>query len=184
MTRNYSTSPVLCFYTWLEFLRHPVHPINLHSAPLAQCPHFQKSSPLFRPLVMTLTPFGKVSLCVMHRDSSKNNSYRSNRSVLEEINSDCSLEGQILKMKLKCFGHLMRRKDSLEKSLLLGTSYGKRRGRQRMRWLDGVTRVVGVGLGGLRGMWRTGGPGGVLSVGSRRVGHDFATSKYRLGFIG
>ncbi|KAF7248144.1 hypothetical protein EYD10_05861 [Varanus komodoensis] len=70
---------------------------------------------------------------------------RSNRSVLEEINSDCSLEGQILKMKLKYFGHLMRGKDSLEKSLMLGTIDGKRRrGRQRMRWLDGVT--------GLRGM--------------------------------
>ncbi|KAF7243851.1 Netrin receptor DCC [Varanus komodoensis] len=62
---------------------------------------------------------------------------RSNRSVLEEINPDCSLEGHILKMKLKYFGHLMRRKDSLEKSLMLGTIDGKRRrGWQRMRWLD------------------------------------------------
>ncbi|KAF7244152.1 putative uncharacterized transposon-derived protein F52C9.6 [Varanus komodoensis] len=69
---------------------------------------------------------------------------RSNWSVLEEINPDCSLEGQILKMKLKYFGHLMRRKDSLEKSLMLGTIDGKRRrGRQRMRWLDGVTEAVG-----------------------------------------
>ena len=60
---------------------------------------------------------------------------RSNQSVLEEINPDCSLEGQIVKMKLKYFGHLMRRKDSLEKSLMLGTIDGKRRrGRQRMRW--------------------------------------------------
>ncbi|KAF7246407.1 Cyclic nucleotide-gated cation channel beta-3 [Varanus komodoensis] len=68
---------------------------------------------------------------------------RSNQSVLEEINPDCSLEGRILKMKLKYFGHLMRRKDSLEKSLMLGTSDGKRRrGRQRMRWLDGVTEAV------------------------------------------
>ncbi|KAF7245050.1 Tissue factor pathway inhibitor [Varanus komodoensis] len=68
---------------------------------------------------------------------------RSNRSVLEEINPDCSLEGQRLKMKLKYFGHLMRRKDSLEKSLMLGTIDGKRRrGRQRMRWLDGVTEAV------------------------------------------
>ncbi|KAF7246760.1 Reelin [Varanus komodoensis] len=72
---------------------------------------------------------------------------RSNRSVLEEINPDCSLEGQILKMKLKYFGDLMRRKDSLEKSLMLGTIDGKRRrGRQRMRWLDGVTEAVGVSL--------------------------------------
>ncbi|KAF7248796.1 Collagen alpha-1(XX) chain [Varanus komodoensis] len=70
---------------------------------------------------------------------------RSNRSVLEEINPDCSSEGQILKMKLKYFGHLMRRKDSLEKGLMLGTIDGKRRrGWQRMRWPDGVTGAVGV----------------------------------------
>ncbi|KAF7252637.1 hypothetical protein EYD10_01956 [Varanus komodoensis] len=68
---------------------------------------------------------------------------RSNRSVLEEINPDCSLEGQILKMKLKYFGHLMRRKDSLEKSLMLGTIDGKRRRGRQMRWLDGVTEAVG-----------------------------------------
>ncbi|KAF7251836.1 LINE-1 retrotransposable element ORF2 protein [Varanus komodoensis] len=78
---------------------------------------------------------------------------RSNQSVLEEINPDCSLEGQMLKMKLKYFGHLMRRKDSLEKSLMLRTTDGKRRrGRQRMRWLDGVTEAVGVSLSGLQGM--------------------------------
>ncbi|KAF7246390.1 Sodium/potassium-transporting ATPase subunit beta-1-interacting protein 3, partial [Varanus komodoensis] len=70
---------------------------------------------------------------------------QSNQSVLAEINPDCSLEGQILKMKLKYFGHLMRWKDSLEKSLMLGTIDGKRRrGQQRMRWLDGVTEAVGV----------------------------------------
>ncbi|KAF7241559.1 RNA-directed DNA polymerase from mobile element jockey [Varanus komodoensis] len=70
---------------------------------------------------------------------------RSNRSVLEEISPDCPLEVQILKMKFKYFGHLMRRKDSLEKSLMLGTIDGKRRrGRQRMRWLDGVTEAVGL----------------------------------------
>ncbi|KAF7236189.1 hypothetical protein EYD10_17082 [Varanus komodoensis] len=78
---------------------------------------------------------------------------RSNESGLEEINPDCSLEGQILKMKLKYFGHLMRRKDSLEKSLMLRTIDGKRRRRrQRMRWLDGVTEAVSVSLGGLQGM--------------------------------
>ncbi|KAK9403536.1 Reverse transcriptase domain-containing protein [Crotalus adamanteus] len=78
---------------------------------------------------------------------------RSNRSVLEEINPDCSLEGQILKLKLKYFGHLMRRKDSLEKGLMLGKIEGnRRRGRQRMRWLDGVTEAVGVNLNGLQKM--------------------------------
>ncbi|KAF7247848.1 putative uncharacterized transposon-derived protein F52C9.6 [Varanus komodoensis] len=72
---------------------------------------------------------------------------RSNRSVLEQINPDWSLEGQILKMKLKYFGHLMRRKDSLEKSLMLGTIDGRRRRRQqRMGWLDGVTEAVGFEL--------------------------------------
>ncbi|KAF7245177.1 Kinesin-like protein KIF13A [Varanus komodoensis] len=86
---------------------------------------------------------------------------RSNQSVLEEIIPDCSLEGQILKMKLKYFGHLMRRKDSLEKSLMLGTIDGKRRGWQRMRWLDGVTEAVGMSLSGLWGWRRTGRPGGI-----------------------
>ncbi|KAF7245189.1 hypothetical protein EYD10_08660 [Varanus komodoensis] len=102
---------------------------------------------------------------------------RSNRSVLEEINPDCSLEGQIVKMKLKYFGHLMRRKDSLEKSLMLGTIDGKRRrGRQRMRWLDGVTEAVGVSLSGLREMmedrkaWRN------VVYGSRWVEHAFAAN--------
>ncbi|XP_058016150.1 uncharacterized protein LOC131186509 [Ahaetulla prasina] len=78
----------------------------------------------------------------------------SNRSVLEEINPDCSLEGQILKMKLKSFGHLMRRKDSLENSLMLGRMEGKRRrsGRQRTRQLDGVTEAVGVSFNGLQRM--------------------------------
>ncbi|KAF7248300.1 Craniofacial development protein 2 [Varanus komodoensis] len=77
---------------------------------------------------------------------------RSNRSVLEEINPDCSLEDQILNMKLKYFGHPMRRKGSLEKSLMLGAIDGKRRGWQRMRWLDGVTEAVGVSFSGLRQM--------------------------------
>ena len=78
---------------------------------------------------------------------------RSNWSVLEEINPDCSLEGQILKRKLKYFGHLRRRKDSLEKSLMLGTIECKRRrGRQRTRWLDGVNEAVGVILNGLQRM--------------------------------
>ena len=65
---------------------------------------------------------------------------RSNQSVLKEINPGCSLEGMILKLKLQYFGHLMRRVDSLEKTLMLGRTGGRRRrGRQRMRWLDGIT---------------------------------------------
>ena len=76
---------------------------------------------------------------------------RSNQSILKEINPDCSLEGQILKLKLKYFGHLMRRKDSLEKTLMLGKTEGKRRrGRLRMRWLDSITDVMNVNLSKLQ----------------------------------
>ena len=76
---------------------------------------------------------------------------RSNQSILKEISPGCSLEGLILKLKLQYFGHLMRRADSFEKTLMLGKIGGRRRrGRQRMRWLDGVTDSIDMGLGGLR----------------------------------
>ena len=76
---------------------------------------------------------------------------RSNQSILKEISPGCSLEGLMLKLKLQYFGHLMRRVDLLEKTLMLGGSWGRRRrGRQRMRWLDGITDSMDVGLGGLR----------------------------------
>ena len=76
---------------------------------------------------------------------------RSNQSILKEISPGCSLEGLMLKMKFQYFGHLMRRADSLEKTLMLGKIEGKRRwGRQRMRWLDGITDSMDMGLGGLR----------------------------------
>ena len=76
---------------------------------------------------------------------------RSNKSILKEISPRCSLEGMILKLKLHYFGHLMRRADSLEKTLILGKIEGrKRRGRQRMRWLDGITDSMDMGLGGLQ----------------------------------
>ena len=75
---------------------------------------------------------------------------RSNQSILKEISPECSLEGLMLKLKLQYFGHLMRRADSLEKSLMLGKIEGRRRrGRQRMRWLDGIINSMDVGLGGL-----------------------------------
>ena len=64
---------------------------------------------------------------------------RSNQSILEEINPGISLEGLMLKLKLQYFGHLMQRVDSLEKTLMLGWIWGRRRGQQRMRWLDGIT---------------------------------------------
>ena len=72
---------------------------------------------------------------------------RSNQSILKEISSGCSLEGLMLKLKLQYFGHLMRRVDSLEKTVMLGGIGGRRRrGRQRMRWLDGITDSIGMGL--------------------------------------
>ena len=76
---------------------------------------------------------------------------RSNRSILKEVSPGCSLEGLMLKLKLQYFGHLMQRVDSLEKTLMLGGIGGRRRrGWQRMRWLDGITDSMDMGLGRLR----------------------------------
>ena len=75
---------------------------------------------------------------------------RSNQSILKEISPGCSLEGLMLKLKRQYFGHLMRRADSFEKTLMLGKIEGRRRrGRQRMRWLDDITDSMGMGLGRL-----------------------------------
>ena len=97
---------------------------------------------------------------------------RSYQSILKEISPGCSLEGMMLKRKLQYFGHLIRRVDSLEKTLMLGGIAGRRRrGRPRMRWLDGITDSM-VNSGS---WWWTGRPGVLLIMGSQRVGHDWAT---------
>ena len=90
---------------------------------------------------------------------------RSNQSVLKEINPEYSLEGLMLKLRLQCFGHLMRRAESLEKTLMLGKTEGRmRRGWQRMRWLDDITNsVIGVWANSGR-QWGTGKPGMLQST--------------------
>ena len=75
---------------------------------------------------------------------------RSNQSILKEISPGCSLEGLMLKLKLQSFGHLMERTDSLEKTLMLGKIEGGRRGRQKMRWLDGITDWMDMSLSNLQ----------------------------------
>ena len=103
---------------------------------------------------------------------------RSNQSILKEISPGCSLEGLILKLKLQYFGHLMRRADSLEKTLMLGKTEGRRRrGWQRMRCLDAsLTQWTWVWVDS-ESWWWTGRPGVLQFMGSQRVRHDWATTE-------
>ena len=100
---------------------------------------------------------------------------KSNQYILKEISPECSLEGLMLKMKLQYFGHLMQRVGSLEKTLMLGKIEGRRRGQQRMRWLDGITDSMDMSLGRSRRWWWTGRPGMLQFMGPQRVRHDWAT---------
>ena len=101
---------------------------------------------------------------------------RSSQSILKEISPEYSLEGLMLKLKLQYFGHLMGRTHSFEKTLMLGRIEGRRRrGWQRMRWLDGITDLMDMSLSSSRSWWWTGKPSVLQSMVSQRVRHDWAT---------
>ena len=119
---------------------------------------------LFKAMVFPVVMYGYESWTIKKAEHQRINAFelwcwrrllrvpwRSNQSILKEISPECSLEGLMLKMKLQYFGHLMRRANSFEKTLMLRKIEGGRRGgQQRMRWLDGITDTMDMGLGGLR----------------------------------
>ena len=99
-----------------------------------------------------------------------------NQSILKEISPECSLDGCMLKLKLQYFGYVMQRADSFEKTLMLGKIEGeRRRGQQRMRWLDGITNSLTWVWVNSRSWWCTGRPVMLQSMGSQRVGHEWVT---------
>ena len=105
---------------------------------------------------------------------------RSNQSFLKEINPEYSLEGLMLKLKLQYFGHLMQTLDSFEKTLMLAKIEGKRRrGRQRMRWLESITNSTNMNRANSRRQWGTGKSGVLQSMGSQRVGHYWASEQWQ-----
>ena len=136
---------------------------NLHSILKSRDSALPKKVHLVKSMVFPVVMYGCESQTVKKAEHQKINAFelwcwrrllrvpwtarRSQQSILKEISPGCSLEGLMLKLKLQSFGHIMRRVDSLEKTLILGGIGGrKRRGRQRMRWLDGITNSMGMSL--------------------------------------
>ena len=110
---------------------------------------------------------------------------RSNQSILKEISPEYSLERLMLKLKLQYFGHLVQRTDSFEKTLMLGKIEGRRkRGQQRMRWLDGITDSMDMNFNELWSLWWTGRPGVLQSTGLQRVRHNWVTELNNLEISG
>ena len=105
---------------------------------------------------------------------------RSNQSIQKKMKPEYSLEGLMLKLKLQYFGHLVWKADSLEKTMMLGKIEGRRRGWQRMRWLDGITDSMDLSLTSSGKWWRTGKPGVLQSMGLQRVRHDWVTEQYSI----
>ena len=102
---------------------------------------------------------------------------RSTQSILKEISPEYSLQGLMVKLKLQCFGHLVKRANSLEKTLMLGKIEGRRRGQQKMRWLDGITDLIDMSLSKFWEIAKDRKPGMLQSKGSQRVGHNCASEK-------
>ena len=97
---------------------------------------------------------------------------RSKQAILKEISPKYSLEELMMKLKFQYFGHLMQRADSMEKTLMLGKIEGRRRGRQRKRWLDDITDLMDMNLSKLQEMVKDRDPGMLQSMGLQKVGHD------------